>query len=160
MYKPNFCAECGERVVRARWYPWTSRRFCRYCLNKSLRARFTAPVLAAVALLGAGFFAGKSMRQPSPPLIVQNGQGLTVPAQWTPNQNGRRTSVAGVTSGIENVGVPSKRNATASVEPISLCGARTKKGAMCTRRVHGAVRCWQHLGQPAILPPEKLLVKK
>jgi hypothetical protein len=42
---------------------------------------------------------------------------------------------------------------------VSLCGARTKKGTMCTRRVHGAVRCWQHLGKPAMLPPEKLLVK-
>ena len=42
---------------------------------------------------------------------------------------------------------------------VYICGARTKKGTPCSRRVHGPVRCWQHKGMPAMLPPEKLLVK-
>lgn len=40
------------------------------------------------------------------------------------------------------------------------CGARTKKGAPCSRRVYGPVRCWQHKGKPAMLPPEKLILRE
>ena len=42
--------------------------------------------------------------------------------------------------------------------PDYFCGAMTKKGMPCSRRVKGGGRCWQHQGQPAILPPEKLLI--
>jgi hypothetical protein len=45
-------------------------------------------------------------------------------------------------------------------EDVYICGARTKKGTPCSRRVHGPVRCWQHKGARAMLPPEKLLVKE
>lgn len=45
-------------------------------------------------------------------------------------------------------------------DPVYICGARTKKGTPCHRRVHAAgERCFQHKGMPAILPVEKLLVK-
>jgi hypothetical protein len=49
--------------------------------------------------------------------------------------------------------------ATAPAEQVYTCGARTKKGKPCSRRVHGAVRCWQHKGMPAMLSPEKLIIK-
>jgi hypothetical protein len=57
------------------------------------------------------------------------------------------------------------RNKKSDPEPpaaeadVYTCGARTKKGSPCSRRVHGPVRCWQHFGLPALLPQEKLLVK-
>lgn len=43
-------------------------------------------------------------------------------------------------------------------EVVYVCGARTKKGTPCSRRVRGPGRCWQHRGMPAILPPSKLVV--
>jgi hypothetical protein len=43
-------------------------------------------------------------------------------------------------------------------EVVYICGARTKKGTPCSRRVRGPGRCWQHRGMPAILPPSKLVV--
>ncbi|HEX8149343.1 MAG TPA: hypothetical protein VF591_19325, partial [Pyrinomonadaceae bacterium] len=43
-------------------------------------------------------------------------------------------------------------------EVVYVCGARTKKGTPCQRRVRGPGRCWQHRGKPAILPPSKLVV--
>ena len=46
-----------------------------------------------------------------------------------------------------------------SVEPVYYCGAQTKKGTSCTRRVKDAGRCWQHTGQPVNLPKEKLVVR-
>jgi len=33
-------------------------------------------------------------------------------------------------------------------EKVYTCGARTKKGTPCSRRVQGPVRCWQHKGLP------------
>jgi hypothetical protein len=45
-------------------------------------------------------------------------------------------------------------------EPISFCGAQTKKGTPCTRKVKGEGRCWQHTGLPAMLPKEKLIVSQ
>ncbi|HKO44112.1 MAG TPA: hypothetical protein VJU84_12620 [Pyrinomonadaceae bacterium] len=46
-----------------------------------------------------------------------------------------------------------------SEEEIYLCGAQTKKGTACSRRVHGPVRCWQHKGARAMMPLEKLRIK-
>ena len=43
-------------------------------------------------------------------------------------------------------------------EVVYICGARTKKGTPCQRRVRGPFRCWQHRGMPAMLPPSKLVV--
>ena len=35
-----------------------------------------------------------------------------------------------------------------STETVYFCGAMTKKGTSCTRRVRVKGRCWQHTGQP------------
>jgi hypothetical protein len=41
-----------------------------------------------------------------------------------------------------------------------ICGARTKKGTPCHRRVHAAgERCFQHKGMPSLLPLSKLVVR-
>jgi hypothetical protein len=41
-----------------------------------------------------------------------------------------------------------------------ICGARTKKGTPCRRRVHAAGdRCFQHKGMTAMVPLDKLEVK-
>jgi hypothetical protein len=56
-------------------------------------------------------------------------------------------------------GVSNNQNSTGD-EQVYICGARTRRGTPCSRRVHGPVRCWQHKGMPAMLPPEKLVVKE
>lgn len=45
---------------------------------------------------------------------------------------------------------------TASDEPVYFCGAMTKKGKPCSRRVKSNQRCWQHAGQPSALPARKI----
>ncbi len=45
-------------------------------------------------------------------------------------------------------------------EKVYFCGAETKKGTLCTHRVKGGGRCWQHVGQTAMLAQEKLLVSQ
>jgi hypothetical protein len=43
---------------------------------------------------------------------------------------------------------------------LSYCGARTKKGTPCTRKVKQGMRCWQHTGQSAMLSDAELRVRR
>ena len=44
--------------------------------------------------------------------------------------------------------------------PVFICGARTKKGTPCRRRVHVAgERCYQHKGLSAMVSLDKLTIK-
>jgi hypothetical protein len=55
---------------------------------------------------------------------------------------------------------PQPPQVTEAVAQSYYCGAETKKGTPCSRKVKGNVRCWQHTGMPAMLPPDKLLVSR
>ena len=160
MYRPNFCCECGERVVRARWRAWTSRRFCPACGRRFRRARFKASLLLTCALFGPGFLLGRLARPPAPPLVLERGAvGLAPPpcaadAARTPEdaRGGAKPEPVYGPDGAAN------ERPTEPDEVVYVCGARTKKGTPCQRRVRGPGRCWQHRGMPAILPPSKLIV--
>lgn len=149
MYRPNFCAECGERVLRARWRAWTSRRFCVVCDARFRRRRVASTLFACVCLLAVGFAAGRALwRTPAPPLVVVRG-GMAERAE--------RKAEGAAEQAFGPDGTAGERP-TDPLEAVSICGARTQKGTPCSRRVRGAGRCWQHRGKPAMLPPAKLLV--
>jgi hypothetical protein len=162
MYRPNFCAECGAQVVRTRWRLWTSRRFCDSCARRFRRLRIMFPLIACAVLFSFGLIAGRSLRHAPPPLILEQGQKSAPLLKAQP-----RDAAAGKPAGES--GAPKAEPAygpdgTAAERPtdpdevVSVCGARTKKGTPCSRRVRGTGRCWQHKGMPAMLPPEKLIV--
>lgn len=130
-YRPNFCAECGEKIVRLRWRMWTSRRFCGSCAPKFARTHALRRTLTAIVLLFAGMLIGRGTRQQPRPLVIER----------PPATQNSPTAPAPV-----------------AIDDVYICGARTKKGTPCSRRVHGPVRCWQHKGVPAMLPVEKLRV--
>ena len=90
---------------------------------------------ATVVLLLIGLMFGRGCRRERPPLIIER------PVQTSSQQAGVTTSMP-------------------LAEQVYTCGARTKKGKPCSRRVHGAVRCWQHKGAPAMLPVEKLIINE
>jgi hypothetical protein len=135
-YRPNFCSECGEKIVRLRWRFWTSRRFCDKCSARFRRPQLLHGALAAIVLMVVGVLIGRGTRQKPTPLVVE--RLVNTPA--TQNSASATTPVA--------------------VEDVYICGARTKKGTPCSRRVHGPVRCWQHKGLPAMLPVDKLRVSE
>jgi len=118
-------------------------------------------------LLIAGFSFGRYLRPLPPPLIVQRfaksplsdipiAIASGAPARQLPDSS---TGSAGNPVERNNQGNNEGINQTGPEDVIYVCGARTKKGTPCSRRVHGPVRCWQHKGMPAMLPQEKLLVK-
>ena len=131
-YRPNFCSECGEKIVRLRWRVWTSRRFCSTCSRIGRRLRWQrAGVCLGFVLLGVVI--GRGWRRESPPLVIQRPVSV---------------QTASVTQPV------------VTTEETYICGARTKKGTPCSRRVRGPVRCWQHKGAKAMLPLEKLVIKE
>lgn len=166
MYKPNFCAECGERVARARWRPWTSRRFCAACGRRFRKRRVAARLMLCVTLFGLGFaFGSRGGGPPSPPLLVVERGGASVSplspdAARTPPgvvDEGSAPSTPRQETRYGPDGTSGERPTDPS-EVVSMCGARTQKGTPCQRRVRGTGRCWQHRGRSAMLPPSKLVV--
>ena len=150
MYKPNFCCECGERVLRPRWRVWTGRRFCRACAPRFRRAGLRRALLLASALFVPGLLLGRLLRPAPAPLVIERGAQTIAPLPPAPAQTQTRPAYG--PDGTAN------ERPTEPEEVVYICGARTKKGTPCQRRVRGPGRCWQHRGKPAILPPSKLVV--
>ncbi|MDQ3255161.1 MAG: hypothetical protein M3R15_14885 [Acidobacteriota bacterium] len=166
MYRPNFCAECGSRIERVRWHPWTSRRFCVACGGRFGRARFTSLLLACVALSTAGYIVGRTGRVDTLPLVIERRAGggsalLSGEVSQTLDGGPHGTKTFDAGDRRDTIPAGTKNDfPTDSRETVSICGARTQKGKPCSRRVRGAGRCWQHSGKSAMLPPEKLIVRE
>jgi hypothetical protein len=153
MYRPNFCAECGERLARRGWRAWINARFCTDCAQRLSGSRLLKP-LAMISIVTISAFAfGRYLRPPAPPLIIQRAASSPLsdlPAN--PNDSGR---AANRLNPVNPAAVVSSTD-----EPGYICGARTKKGTPCHRRVHVAgERCFQHKGLQAMVPLDKLVVK-
>ena len=152
MYRPNFCSECGAKIIRLQWHPWTSRRFCGSCSQRLKKERLTLPFVASIVLLSIGLAAGHAARSPMPPLIIERS------ATPTPAHSGNAAATEIPNMKVSDPATESQH--VRSAETVYICGARTKKGKPCSRRVPEPVRCWQHKGMPAMLPPEKLIVRE
>ncbi|HEX5709622.1 MAG TPA: hypothetical protein VFX96_20250 [Pyrinomonadaceae bacterium] len=174
MYRPNFCADCGVRVERARWRPWTSRRFCAACERRFRRGRLARTLLLCASLVGLGFALGRAGRAPQAPLVLERAQssdavtmfadGVTTTAGGA-SEARDSTEAEGATDLASKPGGQAygpdgteRERPTDPEEVVSICGARTQKGTPCSRRVRGTGRCWQHRGRAAMLRPEKLIV--
>ena len=150
MYKPNFCCQCGNKLIRLRWHFWTSRRFCNRCARRLRRERAISLLLISSALITSGYLWGRTRQTPAPPLIIERRSDSPLDdAQFS----GNSSSIPSTS------GTPLTSPANTIEANVYTCGARTRKGTPCSRRVHGPVRCWQHKGMPAMLPQEKLLVQ-
>jgi hypothetical protein len=155
MYRPNFCAECGHKLLRLRWHFWTSRKFCNDCARRLRKARLLPLLIGSFSLLVAGYVIGRARRPLPPPLIIERSANSPLTDNQPPPTGSAPAST--FSSGSAS---PGTQTALSTIEePVYMCGARTKKGTPCSRRVHGPVRCWQHKGMPAMLPQAKLLIK-
>jgi hypothetical protein len=163
MYRPNFCAECGERITRLRWRVWTSRRFCDGCDRKRFRrGRIAWPLAACAALVGVGYVGGRATRPAAPPLIIERGASNSASRASQIASSAGKASAATEDAGAHAYGADGtgSERPTDPAEIVSICGARTKRGTPCSRRVRGTGRCWQHRGKPAMLPAAKLIVRE
>ena len=152
MSRSNFCANCGARLTHKGWRASLRGARCSDCAtrlgNKAMKS------LALVALLAIAAFAlGRYVRQPPPPLIIHRAANSPL-ADVPTNFDGLTTAKASTS----NSAMP--QSSLTSDDNVYICGARTKKGTPCRRRVKAAgERCFQHKGMAAMVPIEKLTIK-
>jgi len=136
MRAAKFCSNCGEQLKAERASALSSRSYCASCAPRFRKSRLM--IVAAFALcltIGYGIGHYNAPRQPfyligTPIDSVKNGNeqsGAT--AQANSNESHTR--------GNEQPAASTDRTA-------QMCGAPTKSGKPCRRKVAGGGYCWQH----------------
>jgi len=179
LFRPSFCCNCGEKVERAEWKLWTSRRFCDLCATDFTLQEFLPKgviLLASVIsifglvsffsrsadranLVATKSFEGTPQHRSIEKAAVNTAQAPAPadnrPAQAANSIEDRRPQTLAAIPANATAKIP-----VAAADEVYICGAATKKGTPCSRRVRGNVRCWQHIGLPAMLPPNQLRVSR
>jgi len=175
-YKPKYCCNCGEQIERVNPSITDSRRFCDVCKHEFVLHRSLPKIFVALMAVFGIFGVGSYWRNGEKPPALTNRQFAVNPSNTgkNPANNASRVSsnsnvfanspaanVQANASQLPNLTTkpPTKHADSTPIvteETVYFCGAPTKKGTPCARRVKGGGRCWQHQGQTALLPPEKL----
>lgn len=155
MRAANFCVECGERLARKGWRARLGGRMCAHCSRRLGTFASFRSLIAIMLIAFAGFAIGRYLRPSPPPLLIQrpaNSPLSDAPVGF--EQKLRSPREPNKSSPAESLAVSSPDDL------VYICGARTKKGTPCHRRVHApGDRCFQHKGMTAMLPVEKLVIK-
>ena len=182
-YTPKYCGECGGEIEEAGWKFWTNNRFCENCKDDFKSQKWLPAIWVAAGLLGIIYGFGVSLKKPEKSLnpVTAANSAVTVknkdlqsqsrsPSLTNDEVTSQKTAaiqtdplISNSFTGRKDASVRQKlaeNKQNQPTEAVYICGAQTKKGTACLRRVKGGGRCWQHLGQPAMLPPEKLLMSR
>jgi hypothetical protein len=127
----KFCSECGERLTVSRATLWPRRALCYRCAPSYRRSHFLMAG-AFILTLAAGFLGGWIARKPEPFYFI----GTPV------------DSSVHVVSPFDTKSEPAKAKTVeiqqTEVPDGTLCGATTRSGKGCRRKVRGGGHCWQH----------------
>jgi hypothetical protein len=170
LFRPSFCANCGEKIERTDWTLLTSRRFCPVCAIEFKGHEMLPKAVVAgsliIGLFGAGAYlksgAADEMRASVKPRPLAER-----PVGAAPQTGDAPPRVAAApTPARETLPAPAAQTQP-QARPVVIagdqqfyCGAETKKGTPCSRRVKGNVRCYQHVGMPAMAGAERLAATK
>ena len=178
-YKPKFCCQCGTPIERTNWTLLTSRRFCELCETDYKLEDWIPRAIVAAAVLFGIFGIGTLLKKPGKPLNLASANSTIVNKSAVNTQVAVNANVQSFAKTQESnlvaqspaklLNVPPKpdlkaqkagNQTSAAQETMYFCGAETKKGTPCSRRMKGNIRCWQHEGKPAMLPVEKLVASR
>lgn len=178
-YKPDYCCHCGQKIEKPNFSRIKdSEKFCDVCKYDFPFQAHSAKILLAVCLLIGTFSFGiflsggssetsvalKQSKVSAPQVIPKDDTAANLPqnsnrqnSSQIPPKNGSQTSPNADQKSPEN-----RRTEVVKIaeEKTYYCGAATKKGTPCSRKVKGGGRCWQHKGQEALFPPEKLIISQ
>ena len=130
------------------WRRLLRRSVCEHCAQRLGGFAAYRPLIILGLIAAAAFGFGRYLRPSPPPLIIQ--RAANSPLFGLPNEQP-------VTQANR---AQSNQLASVSNDEVYICGARTRKGTPCRRRVHAAgERCFQHKGMPAMVAIEKLIIK-
>lgn len=156
LYRPKYCCNCGEKISRAEWRLLTSRRFCELCETEYKGEDYVPRAIVAIGLVLSIFGFRGMIGQPEAPAAVSatsapkttlKSESAPVRQQTAPPQNATQAATALPESSLlkaKTIEQPVS-NAKTSEQSTYFCGALTKKGTPCSRRVKTkGTRCWQH----------------
>lgn len=155
LYKPNFCCNCGEKIEKADWNLLTSRRFCDVCsaenkLHDNIpRAAVAGGLLMMMFGLGT-FFGGRTNGSPTVQAPTAAPAALKF-ADAAPRSGPEgQTTLPPPQASEPKPNAPKQKETGQTSEKVYYCGALTKKGTPCSRKVKSpGSRCYQHEGKPA-----------
>lgn len=158
LFRPKFCANCGEKIERTEWGVWTSGRFCETCAIE-FKGQELIPRVAAGAALLIGVLGVGSYLKSGETVVTREPQKLVEKAPTTTNETAQpvQAPLEPVVKADPTIAKPANTappprvtKPTVAAEAVYYCGAPTKKGTPCSRRVKGNVRCFQHAGMPVV----------
>ena len=181
-YKPVYCCDCGEKIERLSDSLLNISKFCEVCKPLHKFDTYAPRSIIGIGILGTIFGFGSFLQKPNQQATAFKKSEIAtvapiVPVTKQPSVTSLKPEKASVNVEEAKIGtnqaVPTFEKKIASVakenvedvekkssEPSYFCGVKTKKGTPCSRKVKGAVRCWQHLGQTAMLPQNKLIASQ
>jgi hypothetical protein len=132
MHTPKFCSECGEVLKANRARLATGRAYCDPCAPRFRALRFLKVASLALFIIVA-FAIG---RYGTPPRTIYL---IGTPIEPIATAEPSATSAANPASSSHEM-----RTTNAADESVTLCGAPTKSGKPCQRKVKGGGYCYQH----------------
>ncbi len=172
-YKPTYCCNCGEKIESTESLPWKqSGRFCDVCRTEFSFQEWLPKVFIIVFALFGLFGIGGYLKSGQPTNVAALKQNKSYSLETAAKnetkgnqaQNSNRQNEPQIEANLTVIAnknvreTPKFESETVESEKVYFCGAATKKGTPCSRKVKGGGRCWQHKGQPALLAQEKLLI--
>jgi hypothetical protein len=130
----TFCSNCGERITSIYGRFWLTPSACTRCsplFRRRRRLMFAVTLLCLSAVFAIGRFTA-----PRRPFYII-GTPIDLKArQLAANEESQARET--------NSGEHKPKTADGETGSYSICGALTKSGKRCQRRVKGGGRCWQH----------------
>jgi hypothetical protein len=160
LYRPKYCCNCSEKIERDDWRLWTSRRFCALCETEYKPYDLLPRVVVIMGIAFVLFGIGSYFRSPDPgprqqlfTTSARPSQKLKPATLSTTPESGTNAPVrTGAGEGESQINEQPKKEKHTSDERVFYCGAITRKGSPCTRRVKKQGFCWQHAKSSQIAP--------
>jgi hypothetical protein len=142
MAAATFCSECGERLRSKGARVSALRPVCPRCSPPIRRARLT---LIAIPLLCAasGFAIGRYTAAREPFYFIGTPIEISASGIAEPSDNNADRS-----SGASDTPTQTRQPFGSTSTAEAVCGARTRSGKACRRKVKGGGFCWQHRNKP------------
>lgn len=129
----RFCTQCGERLEAKRSSSLPFRAFCARCSPRSSHLHL-ALIAVPILCVAFGFIAGRYASKREPFYFI--GSPIEMSGIATSSTDNQDHSTLPALGQEQLVISPS------TLETI--CGARTKSGKPCQRKVKSGGYCWQH----------------
>lgn len=163
LYRPNFCCNCGEKIERVDWHLTVSRRFCDTCSIENRRHDYVPRIAVAAGTLALMFGLGNLWGGSGSAEVRSSGvspaalkSAVQAQEHKEPPPVTERPLPSGPNPSDGMVMPPPADIVSAERKPVEArfyCGALTKKGTPCSRKVKArGTRCYQHEGRPEAPP--------